>query len=259
MKVLITGGLGYIGINLHKYLDAKGHKVIIWDRKYPCNLWAEVVSRHYLESRIRPDTIVHLAALPGIKQCEADVRLAVNDNIMTTENIFSIADKNGIPVIFTSSQAVKSPTNTYSMTKYIGEQIARKYQGNVLRLSNVYGGAGYLAMKTSAVANFVNAKLNNRPVIVHGDGSQTRDFIHVDEVCRAIELCLGKFNLQMDIGTGIPRSIKEVINMLDYDKIEYIESAAGVSSGTASVSTAKKTIGFVAMDKLAEYLSGVKN
>jgi UDP-glucose 4-epimerase len=255
MKVLITGGMGYIGTNLHKHLDDKGHKVTIWDRKHPCNLWVEVVSRHYLESRIRPDVIVHLAALPGIKQCEADIRLAVNDNIITTENIFSIADKNGIPVIFTSSQAVKSPTNTYSMTKYVGEQIVKKYHGNILRLSNVYGGNGYLTKKTSVIANFVNAKMNNQPIIIHGDGSQTRDFIHVEEVCRAIELCLCKFNLTMDIGTGIPRSIKEVAEMLNYDKIEYMESATGVSSGTSEVSTAKKTIGFVARDKLTEYLT----
>ena len=252
MRVLITGGEGYIGTNLSDFLTRKGYDVEIMDRK--SSGWAETVSSYYMEWNIHPHAIVHLAALSGIKQCNRDISLAINDNIMTAENIFSISDRLNIPVIFTSSQAAKNPQNIYGVLKCVCEKLAQKYNVSILRLSNVYGGIDYLTTKTSAIANFINAKINNKQIVINGDGNQTRDFIHVSEVCRAIELCLGKYNLLLDIGTGIPRSINEVVQMMNYDNIINTRGPGDVSSGTADTSKAKDIIGFEAVDMLREYL-----
>ena len=71
-----------------------------------------------------------------------------------------------------------------------------------------------LVEKKSVIANFINAKLRSEAIVIDGDGNQTRDFIHVNEVCKAIERCLPLYGIEVDIGTGKERSINQVANML---------------------------------------------
>jgi UDP-glucose 4-epimerase len=167
-------------------------------------------------------------------------------------------------MIFTSSQATKDPSSSlYATTKRIGEVEADRYNkqyGNikVLRLSNVYGGKYYLKYKNSVISKFVNAKMKNESLVIHGDGTQTRDFIHVHEVCRCIEMCLNNIPLlePVDVGTGIKRQIKEVAEKIS-DKINYEEGNVGTTSSVADIEPIKSIVGFEPRDMLDNYLSNI--
>ncbi len=253
MNVMVTGANGYVGYNLGHYLQKKGHRIIEIDKTLgsPAEKLRE-------KDCYKVDAIVHLAAMAGIKDCEANIVMAVNDNVISAENVFRMGYALDIPVVFTSSQAAKKPTNTYGVLKNVCEQLAINLNVNVLRLSNVFGGEQYLQMKNSVIAKFVNAKILGNPITIHGNGEQTRDFIHVDEVCRAIELCLKKYKVFVDIGTGMGRTVNTLVKMLQHkvEDIGYLPDSVrvGINSSIADIKPAMNMLGFVAQDKLTQYL-----
>jgi UDP-glucose 4-epimerase len=190
--------------------------------------------------------------MPGIQQCETDFHNAIVDNVLSAENIFRLAK---VPVIFISSQAAKYPTSKYAIMKLICETMALKMGHSVLRLANVYGGEYYLELKTSVIANFINAKKNNKSMVIVGNGEQIRDFIHVSEVCQAIEMAFGKEKIIVDVGTGVGRSINEIANMMEYDNIIYDHSNnMNIESNISDINPAKEILSFVAKDELESYI-----
>jgi len=255
-NVLVTGGAGYIGINLQKYLE---------DRNicfFSIDPGAESISR--VGSNI--DFIVHLASLPGIVACKNDFEKAVVDNISTAFNIFNITAICEIPVIFTSSQAAKSPDNTYALMKRICEIEADRFNKDkyhnadirVFRLTNVYGGLEYLERKNTVVKKFIVANNENSAIMINGDGSQIRDFIHVDDVCEAIYLCMQRkerMTKPVDIGTGIGTSILDLAKMFEYGYSFIPDSEnVGASESIADTKRAEKLFGFKAQKKLQDYI-----
>jgi len=261
-NILITGHKGYIGTNLVNYLfddytiqgldKISGSLVEFLD-----GIKGEV------------DCIVHLAALSGIQACEDDLVTSIRDNLSSAFNIFSIASKENIPVIFLSSQAAKEPkSSTYAMMKYImevqAETLNKECLSNikVLRLTNVYGGIDYLEKKNTVVKKFITAYKNNEPIMIDGyGGSQTRDFIHVDDVCEYIKKCIEMNNVvidePIDIGTGIQTSIWELYKMFNYDNVQYDSSSrsVGVETNVANVEKAGRIFGFIGGNKLQEYIN----
>ena len=243
-SVLITGGCGYIGENLQQYLMNKGiYKIYDFDK-----LSGQGVED--LEIIPKVDFVVHLAAISGIPACQNNPSEAVRSNISASFNILKLAYRNNIPVILASSQAAKEPNSSfYASTKFIMEEEAKRLnelgmKNKILRFSNVYGGYQYLEKKTSVIANFCNAKLNNEQVKVHGDGSQERDFIHVNDLCEIIYGIMEK-NDQIeeeiiDIGTGYMFSINEIIEWLELEYEYSNERSAGTSSNSADTDTLEK-------------------
>ena len=157
-NILITGHNGYIGSNLIGYLRKDKYRISGIDKT--TGLSAECISK--IDKKF--DCIVHLAALPGIQACEDDLVMAVNDNLSSAFNIFSLASEENIPVVFLSSQAAKEPnSSTYAMMKKIieihAEMLNMKSIGNirVLRLTNVYGGINYLTKKNTVVKKFIES------------------------------------------------------------------------------------------------------
>ena len=209
------------------------------------------------------DYIIHLAGISGVKDCEENYDQALIDNISSTIHLIKASWAFNIPMIFTSSQATKTPSSSlYATTKRMGEVEAERYNnqcGNikVLRLSNVFGGKYYVKNKSSVIAKFINNIRNKESLIVTGDGSQTRDFIHVSEVCRAINSCLNdtKISHPIDLGIGKGRTIKEVAQMLSDDIVYDNESSIGVESNIADTSDIYNYLGFQAEDKLEEYIN----
>lgn len=255
--VLLTGSEGYIGKNFQElYRDS--YKFICLDKK----LDKKVEDFNEFDQHI--DYIIHLAGISGLSKCEENLDQTFIDNVSGTIHLMKAAWAFNIPMIFTSSQATKDPKSSlYATTKRIGEVEAERYNkqyGNikVLRLSNVYGGKYYLKYKDSVISKFVNAKMKKKHLIVHGDGLQTRDLIHVHEVCRCIEMCLNDTPLlePVDVGTGIERSIKEVAEKIS-DKITYEEGNVGTSSNVADIDPIKSIMGFEPKDMLDEYLNNV--
>ena len=261
-KVLITGNRGYIGTNLTTYLTKCGFKIGGIDKRD--SLYCE---NFKLPKKSDLFGIVHLAATANIEYCNQNTSQAIKDNIIASQNIFEEAAEANIPVIVASSQAVKNPTNTYALTKAATEEFAEHYicQGadiKILRFANVFGGKLFIETKTSVIAKFIRARQNNEPLIINGDGQQTRDFVHVDDVCEAIMFALyyeDPVEEPIDIGTGKGRSILSIAQIIS-DNIVYNKNGnnlVGVFSNIAHTQPAYDVYSFKAKRSVEEYLQSV--
>jgi UDP-glucose 4-epimerase len=237
-KLLITGSSGYIGTNLKQKL--KGYEIIEVDKKIGIDVYD--LTEKDLKGLAG---VVHLAAISGIKECDEDKNKALQNNVLTTSHLLAKMNLH-IPFIFASSQAVKNPTNHYAYTKQSSEKLikALSRRFNILRFSNVYGGVNYLESKTSVVANFINAKKQNKPLIINGDGSQTRDFIHVDDVCKVIiKSITHPLNMTFDVGTGIGTSIKSLAEMIGGEIVYNECNMKGVESSISDTLVMDEMLG----------------
>lgn len=266
-RILITGGNGYIGNNLTKFLYRYGGMDVIIDiSDYNSS---KPLAQHLKLSHIEKyDGIVHLAALSGIFACEENYLDAIEKNLLTANNVFSKASMRGIPVVFTSSQAAKEPfSSKYANLKNQCEMLAELYneaggKNYVIRLANVYGGDQYLVKKQTCVKQFITKYREGKPLEIHGKGKQERDFVHVSDVCNAIMLLLDRKPLDkspMDIGTGIGTSIMDLANMFPKKKkhnhYKFIKGRnTGTDSSVADTSVAEERIGFKAERKLEDYI-----
>jgi UDP-glucose 4-epimerase len=225
MKVLITGGAGFIGSHVVENLleEKKIKKIIIIDNlldgslkniKFSLNKKKvffykrdinNLKSIKYLFKKI--DTVIHLAALSDIVPSIVNPIEYLNTNIMGTVNVLESMRSNNVnKIIYASSSSCygmpkKYPTSEldkidpqypYAFSKYIGEQTvihwAKVYKINFisLRLFNVYG----LRSRThgaygAALGVFLKQKLSKKPFTVVGDGNQKRDFINAKDVSKA--------------------------------------------------------------------------
>lgn len=244
MKILITGSEGYIGQNLFKYLNEKGYEIYGIDKKINSNI-LDINLNKYIDI----DVIIHLAGISGIEECE-DKKRSIPNNIVASCKIINFCSVNKKQLIFSSSQAAKNPSSSiYAYQKKNIENLILSILPNqflIYRLCNVYGGDNYLEMKDSVIAKFIKNKKNNKISIINGDGSQKRDFIHVNEVCRAIELGFNKnYHIPIDIGTGIGTSIIEIANNLNIN-YQFNENSdkIGIESNIADTKLAEKILGF---------------
>jgi len=261
-RILVTGSEGYIGINLQKFLLEKGFEIVPLDRRI--GLYAEDY-KDFVKDKI--DAIVHLAGDSGIQTCEIAPQEAIRNNFWSSCNMFEGALIHKIPCVFTSSQAAKNMMSSmYAFTKYSSEVAANIFLDKgadikILRLSNVYGGIGYLRKKNSVVAKFSREYIKGNDLIVNGDGSQIRDFIHVSDVCYAILLSLKSsiVDIPLDIGTGRGISILELATMFDTPfTFNQNSDTIGLESSVAQTEDAKKYISFEAMYRIEDYIENIK-
>jgi UDP-glucose 4-epimerase len=213
VKYLITGHKGFIGTNLINYLQERNEKVIGLD--YPDDLCERVAEP------LDIDIVIHLAA-------ETNVRKSIINsgnflrNCKSTYVALEYARINYAKFIFASSCGAANPINPYSASKLAGEAICKAYRESymmdisILRFANVYG--PYSKHKDSVIAKFIKQKLNNEPVTINGSGHQTRDFIHVQDICKAIYTAHEDFST---IATGHLTSVNSIIEMLNIKDVIY--------------------------------------
>ena len=211
MKIWMSGGSGYIGINLRKHLQDRDATHF----NYDATLGYDILDERSIYQTMRGcDAVIHLAACPGVTYCERNVAEAVETNVLGTRNVVSTAGSLQIPLVFSSTFAAKTRHNVYGMTKRLAELMVLRGHGIVLRFANVYGGLAYLVRKKSALASFVNHKRRGLSAEIFGDGSATRDFVHIRDVCEAMIMALGAPPGIYEICTGRQTSIKEVADMV---------------------------------------------
>lgn len=208
-KILVTGGSGYIGSALTNKLYELGHDVRNYDLVNGC----DVNNLDRLDWSMQDRTVVyHLAAVPGVQQCESHPLSAYTVNTAGTAVVAHCAVHHDAKLIFASSFACMQPKNIYGWSKYAAEQIVRSMDGLVVRISNVFGGDHYLRRKDSVVARLMRGTFEER-----GHGSEMRDFIHLDEVVDGlVELMDAPMmvnNLPYSLNTGVLTSINELIEM----------------------------------------------
>lgn len=239
MKVLVTGGSGFIGTHIVEELLAKGHKVRVFDRRIPKSGEVE-----WLDGDLRwlgdcdravrgVDSVMHLAARISVDESLDYIWQYFNDNLMSTVNLFLAAAKHGTNhILFTSScevygetpskgateEAPCNPTSPYAASKYAAERAAMTFNRvhpqlklAVIRPFNTFGEWQKPYRAGAVIPTFILEALRGEPLKVHGDGDQVRDFVYVKDIARAQVSILergaeGIYN----ISTGSGRTVNEV-------------------------------------------------
>jgi UDP-glucose 4-epimerase len=252
MKCLVTGAAGFIGSNLVDKLVAKGHKVIGIDnfatgRKE--NLSSSIKKIKFKKIDIKNliqlkktnlfkkvDWVFHLAGLADIVPSIKNPVDYLNTNVTGTQNILELfrekklkkfiyaasASCYGIPKKFPTDEKSKiDPQYPYALSKYLGEELvmnwAKVYKmPNIsMRFFNVYGQRSRTTGAYGAVFGvFLAQKFHNLPLTIVGNGKQTRDFIHVDDLTDAlIKAAQSKFKCRIyNIGSGKETSVNYIAN-----------------------------------------------
>lgn len=223
MRVAVTGGAGYIGSTLVKNLLGDGHSVATIDNQsagdYRHIKGLRAGKLEIVEGDIRnpsdldkafkgADALVHAAALSDLDTCNEKTEEAISVNIYGTHQVLEAALRNGVGrVVFCSSAAVYGvpatmpvtekhathPLNLYGVTKLTGEKLIESYNLNHgletvnLRFGNVYG-VGLYTNWVGVIPKFVTLGVEGKTLPIYGDGTSTRDFVHVEDITRAIIL-----------------------------------------------------------------------
>lgn len=183
---IISGGIGFIGKNLACHLSDTKKTFKILDKLCGCNVCDGLNTLSQPECK----TFVHLAAFTNVRESLKRPVVAINSNITGLTSCLDFARLNKANFIYTSSMGAPSSMSPYTASKYAGEFICNAYReayglnATVLRLSNVYG--PHSKHKGSVVSAFIKRCCDMRDIEIFGNGLQTRDFVHVDDVCKTI-------------------------------------------------------------------------
>lgn len=252
MRILLTGGAGFIGSNLTDFLVNKGNTVIVIDDLSSGKL--ENLSIHlenrdidFIESRVEDvdlnaftdiDGVIHLAAQASVPLSVSDFRNSSSTNLLSSLNIINYCVINKLPLVYASSSAVYGDLekgNDQSkevdlLTPYSVDKLVLELYSEVffkikdlssvgLRFFNVYGPRQDPSSPYSGVISiFIDRLLNDKKIQING-GNQTRDFIFIDDVVKCIYdsliLCRDKLvNKRLNILTGIETSVEELADKI---------------------------------------------
>ncbi len=249
MKVMVTGGAGFIGSHLVDRLIQDGHEAVVVDnlstgkrkhvnraaRLYKLDVQSPRLERVFRKER--PSVLMHLAAQMDIRRSVEDPIFDAQSNILGTINVLEQAVRHGSrKVVFASSGGAiygeqevfpapeshpTRPLSPYGISKLAGEFYLAYYQQHSgiqyvsLRYSNVYGPRQDPHGEAGVVAIFTQKMLSGEQPIVNGTGRQTRDFVFVEDVVDAHLAVMGK-DVQgcYNVGVGEETSINELFGML---------------------------------------------
>lgn len=264
MKIIVTGGCGFIGSHLVDRLIDLNHQVIVIDdnsasnEKFYYNKHAEYHKidicdqENLLNLSNNCEFIFHLAAESRLQLATLNPKRAIDVNIGGTLSVLESCRKNNIGLIFSSTSSIyglcdKFPItenfkenclNPYASTKYAAELLIKNYyslhnvKSSILRYFNVFGerapSQGQYALVTSI---FLKQKKNNEALTVIGDGQQKRDFIYVKDVVDANIKCMENWNLvnraeTFNIGSGKEVSILDLAKTLS-NNISFLPPRSG--------------------------------
>lgn len=223
MNILITGHKGFIGSNLVKRLSA--HTIVGVDLKenHSC------LDSNYINALFEFyhfDAVIHLAAIAGVGYSVEHSEEVLANNIIGFDVMAKAAIKHNVKhFIYASSSSVYGDDGTqkspYAVSKATNELQAAMYSNlsdmkfTGLRFFTVYGEG---IREDLAISKFIKSIENDEPLYVYGDGSQSRDFTYVDDICEAIKLILESDkdwkNEVFDAGYGESTTVNELIDML---------------------------------------------
>lgn len=277
MHAVVSGGAGFIGARVARRLLDAGVQVTVVDNlltgaraNVPAGatfVHADVGDEARIDSWLAgADVLIHLAARTSVPESFDQPREYMRDNVQSVWGVLAGMERNDVTRIVAASSAAvygeregpcreadtPNPTSPYGLTKLINEhqlRIAAEQRGiscTSLRLFNVYGqGQDPHGPYASVIPKFVHCALNGQPLTVHGDGLQTRDFIHVDDVADAFihsaltrEPIPGVYN----VGTGCETSVNQVAEQLRAvgTRVEVNHASARTGDVTRSVADTSK-------------------
>ncbi|ADQ04527.1 NAD-dependent epimerase/dehydratase [Caldicellulosiruptor owensensis OL] len=247
MAVLVTGGAGFIGSHIVDKLIERGYDVCIIDNLISGNVrninpkakFYKLDIRNNLEEVFEKNEIeycIHQAAQVSVAKSMEDVYLDCSINVLGTVNLLEYCVKYKVKkFIFASSAAVYGepkyipidenhplrPESFYGLSKLTSEEYIRMFAHNfnfgyvIFRYSNVYGPRQDPFGEGGVVSIFCDRMQNNKDVIIFGDGTQTRDFIYVEDVAEANCIALESFvSGTFNLSTGKNVSVNELFEIL---------------------------------------------
>ena len=255
MKVLVTGGAGFIGSHVVDRLIAGGHEVVVVDNLstglrenvnpkagfHQIDLVAPSLREVF--DRERPEVVNHHAAHANVTRSMRDPAMDATNNVLGSLNLYECARACGVrKIVYATtggalygnperlpadeSHPIQPPSN-YGVSKYAAELYLRVYALNygltytVLRYANVYGPRQQPHGEAGVVPIFAKAMMSGERPRIFGDGSKTRDYVHVYDVAEANFLALGRAdNEAMNIGMGVETT--------DLEVFEAVRKAVGV-------------------------------
>lgn len=297
-SVFVTGGCGFIGANLGRLLSERGCRLVAFDnlssgRKEDA---LEAGYERVVVGDIRDDEaltkaaqgaeyFVHLAARTGVVDSVEDPRGDVETNVIGTLNaLIAARDSGAWAFAFASSNAPLGsveppagedkpvrPMSPYGASKAAGEALTSAFAASyglrttMLRFSNVYGPYSY--HKGSVVALFFKRIFEGQPLVVYGDGRQTRDFVYVDDLCRGIVAALDgdhageTFHLGTGSETSVSELVEEMVRLFPDREIEVQhrpERPGEIRRNYADIGKARRVLGFAPQVSLADGLGRTK-
>jgi len=295
LKILATGGAGFIGRYLVDFLSSH-HEITIYDNfsnsskadiEFLITKGVKFVNEDILDyqklqkSCIGFDLVIHLAAKSDVTDSVIHPEITNEVNVTGTENVIKCCVENKIKkIIFASSAAVymdskmpvnesskTNPLSPYGKSKLVAEQIIKKISEEyginaiTLRMFNVYG-KGQNTQYAGVISKFIKNISKEEPIIINGDGKQTRDLVSIFDVVTAFDCAIknivGKKGAVYNIGTGTSTSINELAKMIlkiadKKTEIKYKKQNKNeIKDSVADIILAKKELGFIAKHKLQD-------
>lgn len=296
-RYFITGGAGFVGSHTVDQLVSLGEEVTVYDSKP----WEDAHNLHHQENTIRyvegdicdfehlkkammgHGRILHLAALVSVTQSVEDPRATHDVNVSGTLNVFEAARENGCArVVYASSAAVYGeqsvvpiqesaslkPLSPYGLHKIMNEEYASLYS-NIFGLStmglryfNIFGERQDPSSSYSGVISVFTDRLNKgERITIYGDGSATRDFVHVDNIVSANLKALDSNRVGVcNIGTGQETSLLELVETLarlkgaPVDPIFKDTRQGDIVRSCPSVNEAKEVLGYTVVREFEDGL-----
>ena len=292
MQLLLTGGFGYIGTSLINRLSK--HELIVCSKSKKRDLqnynnvifaFVDITSDDFLQivKKHKPDLVIHLASITGLKNCENNPIKAFQTNVHGTFNVIKACELNKNKLIFFSSREVYGktldveskendlllPTNIYGITKMLGELLVKNSGKNnnlnyiILRLTNVYGPGGNEKGPNKIIKNAVEDK----KIEIFG-GKQSINFIYIDDVVNLISTIIDKnhiskeiFNLGSKNNLTVNEFSKLVEQCLDFNIIIKHKPKLNVENSIfkPDLKKSEKLLGFTSKTKINDGLKKTIN
>lgn len=273
MKILVTGGAGFIGGHISVALKDKGYDVIVVDNMENAPM-REKIKSHGIETLVidlradveipSADVIIHTAAYVDAFESFSKPFDYIVNNTAVTARIADLAWKKNSYLVYLSSASVygdpvylpidenhpRNPLSPYGLSKKLGEDVIEFYsrlglRATILRLFNVYGPCQSKAY-AGVISRFINQIRRGQPLVIYGDGNQTRDFIHIYDVVELVRLLVERPSIGVfNVGSGRQVSIIELARMLSEitnSKINIVFAPARPGEIRHSVANIKKVM-----------------
>jgi len=285
MRVLVTGGVGFVGSNLIEKLHQQKHEVISVDNYSTgkkenehsfCEYHNVDLQEHPLEyvKMEKPDIIYHLAAKARILPSIQNPLHTMKNNVNSMIHVLDYARSKNVPVVYAGSSSVVGDiySNPYTLSKFYGEELCKMYSEvydtpiSICRFYNVYGKYQLTeGAYCTLIGIFERLYNNNQPLTITGDGEQRRDFTHVDDIVDGLIRCGKGLNSSGDrlvitgktfeLGRGKNYSINEIADTFgDYPR-EYIDERPGEMRNTLNTDTmAKDMLGWNPKGDVIDYV-----